>query len=162
MNKIDESAIVFDGEFQVSYMALPLIQHKYLETCRDMSFKDNLNDPGIYGNISCWPSAETFKKNTGKVQFRIVDDVLDYKPVQDVFDKVIEDDNQTIAGPFLCVRKDLGGEYGNQFSITLYKTNPVRDLPYTVIDLYQRIPGKLDQSRFKVGQRYWIFIREIN
>lgn len=158
MDKIDESAIVFDGEFPVTYMALPLIQHNYLETCRDVGFKA----PGIYSNISCWPSAETFKKNTGKAQFRIVDDVLDYKPIQGVFDKVIEDGNQTIVGPFLCVRKDLEGELGNQFSVTLYKTNPVRDLPYTVIDLYQTVPGKLDQSRFKVGQRYWIFIREIN
>lgn len=31
MDKIDKSAIVFDGEFQVTYMALPLIQHKYLD-----------------------------------------------------------------------------------------------------------------------------------
>lgn len=127
-----------------------------------MGLKDDLNKPSIYSNISCWPSVETFKKNTEKVRFRIVDDVLDYKPIQGIFDKVIENDNQTIAGPFLCVRKDLEGEYGNQFSITLYKTNSVRDLPYTVIDLYQKIPGKLDPSRFKIGQKYWILIQEIN
>ena len=162
MEKINEDAIVFNGELKVSAIALPRIQGNYLEKCRDFELKDSLEKSVLYFNINCWPSAKLFADDVHTMEFRVIEDVFDYKPIQGILDKTIEEDSQTICGPFICVGKEIGA--GNQYGVDLYKTNPVRDLPYTMINIfqYETVKPKLDESKFKVGQKYWVFIRKID
>lgn len=162
MEKIKNEAIAFDSTFLVSSIAIPRIQNNYLDSCRDFNLKDSLEKTSLYLDVSCWLSSDLFQDDIHTLGIQVIEDVFSTNPILRSFNHAMDEGYQAVEGPFLCIRKEREAE--NECSIELYKTSPTRDLPYTRISIYQYgVPEpKLNESKFKVGQKYWVFIKKID